>query len=220
MGAVIPMNGRPKDVKDEAYVAIAGPILGGLGASLLCFVGLSNGSQLLLSLADIGFMLNLFNLLPLGQLDGGRVSNAISKHLLLLGLGSGTYMALTGVISNPLFYIILISGAFSTYSRYFGGDSQPHPSYFRINNNERILWSLAYFGLIAALIVGMQINREKLKSVKILRKETGQVNRSQYEEKFEKFANDFGEDDPYLMKRSENDVKDEDFFKDYFGERK
>jgi Zn-dependent protease len=56
-----------------ARVAIAGPIVGGL-ASLVCYViGKANGSDLLLALAYIGFLLNLINLIPIGILDGGAI---------------------------------------------------------------------------------------------------------------------------------------------------
>jgi len=56
-----------------ARVAIAGPILGGVGA-LVCFgIGKANGSNLLIALGYFGFVLNLINLLPFGILDGGSV---------------------------------------------------------------------------------------------------------------------------------------------------
>ena len=56
-----------------ARVAIAGPIVGGL-ASLVCYViGKTQGSDLFLALAYIGFLLNLVNLIPVGILDGGAV---------------------------------------------------------------------------------------------------------------------------------------------------
>ena len=54
-----------------ARVAIAGPILGGVGALACYVVGRADGSDLLVALAYFGFVLNLFNLLPFGILDGG-----------------------------------------------------------------------------------------------------------------------------------------------------
>ena len=56
-----------------ARVAIAGPILGGVG-SLACYViGRADHSNLMLALAYIGFWLNLINLMPVSILDGGSV---------------------------------------------------------------------------------------------------------------------------------------------------
>ena len=56
-----------------ARVAIAGPILGGI-ASLACYaLAQAQNSDLLSALAYFGFLLNLFNLIPVGILDGGAV---------------------------------------------------------------------------------------------------------------------------------------------------
>jgi Zn-dependent protease len=72
MGAAVAMKKRPKDAYEEALVAFGGPVLGGLGA--LGFSGAAHvvDSPLLFALADFGFMINLFNLIPLGMLDGGE----------------------------------------------------------------------------------------------------------------------------------------------------
>lgn len=72
MGAAVAMKKRPKDAYEEALVAFGGPVLGGIGA--LGFSGAAHvvDSPLLFALADFGFMINLFNLIPLGMLDGGE----------------------------------------------------------------------------------------------------------------------------------------------------
>ena len=57
-------------------VAIAGPVLGTVGAAVFWLVGESNNSQLLQALGYFGFFLNLFNLIPVGFLDGGQVLRA------------------------------------------------------------------------------------------------------------------------------------------------
>ncbi len=72
MGAAVAMKQRPKDAYEEALVAFGGPILGSVGA--LGFAGAAHAmdSPLLFALADFGFMINLFNLIPLGMMDGGE----------------------------------------------------------------------------------------------------------------------------------------------------
>lgn len=57
MGAVITMKGKPKDVKQEAVIAIGGPVLGGAAAIGCSVVGVQCDSQLLISLADFGLMI-------------------------------------------------------------------------------------------------------------------------------------------------------------------
>lgn len=210
MGAVIPMKGRPKDVKDEAIVAIAGPLFGGAAAAATSLIGHSTGSQLMIALADVGFMINLFNMLPIGQMDGGRISQAISKYLLLAGLAGGAYLVYQGYIRNPIFILILLSGGFSTYSRFTTID---HGSYYRIPMAQKQLITGAYFGLILLLLIGMQLNKKSMKSVSQLRQDTGDFRVGEYEKSLSNFVTEYGEDEMFL-----EEPKD-DFMKDYFGER-
>ena len=72
MGAAVAMKQRPKDAYEEALVAFGGPILGSVGALGFAGAAHATGSPLLFALADFGFMINLFNLIPLGMMDGGE----------------------------------------------------------------------------------------------------------------------------------------------------
>eukprot|EP00924_Labyrinthula_sp_SR-Ha-C_P016756 maker-scaffold_6-snap-gene-14.48-mRNA-1 protein AED:0.02 eAED:0.02 QI:68/1/1/1/1/1/4/20/364 len=203
MGAVIPMRGLPTNVRQEAQVAIAGPLFGTAAACGLGFAGHVYGSNLLISLADFGFMINLFNMLPIGDMDGGRISKAISKHMMLVGLGGGIYMAYSGLISNPIFYLVLLSGGFNVYSRYFGEGKYEHPSYFKVKPQERVAWTGAYFGLVAAMILLMQVNRKGMKSVRQVKQEqSGNVwvydDRTEWEKKMDDFATDMSRGDSYF----------------------
>jgi Zn-dependent protease len=63
----------------RALVSLAGPFVGGLGAAAVWAVGSAHNTVWLLVLANIGFLLNAFNLLPIGFLDGGAVLQAISQ---------------------------------------------------------------------------------------------------------------------------------------------
>ena len=92
-------------------VAIAGPILGGV-AALACYaVGRSQGSDLFIALAYFGFVINLFNLLPVSILDGG----AVWRSTRWLWYGGGREKA---VISGALFAgtaALLLLGALAAY---------------------------------------------------------------------------------------------------------
>jgi Zn-dependent protease len=78
MGAMIQMKQRPRDAWEDALVAFGGPALGSLGAAGVAVGAHMTQSQLLFALADFGFMVNMFNLLPLGSMDGGRIAGALS----------------------------------------------------------------------------------------------------------------------------------------------
>ena len=61
-------------------------------------------AQLCHALADFGCMINLFNLLPMGMLDGGQVAAVLHPSLLVAGCAVGSYMAYDGQINNPIVY--------------------------------------------------------------------------------------------------------------------
>jgi Zn-dependent protease len=86
VGAWIEMKQMPHDVETEAYVGFAGPLAGTV-ASMACYgLARQTGSELLLALAYSGCMLNLFNLIPVSPLDGGRITAIISPKVWLLGV--------------------------------------------------------------------------------------------------------------------------------------
>jgi Zn-dependent protease len=63
----------------NSLISLAGPLAGGLAALACWIVGEQKDSTMLVVLANIGFLLNAFNLLPIGFLDGGSVSRSISE---------------------------------------------------------------------------------------------------------------------------------------------
>ena len=62
----------------SALISLAGPYVGGLGAAAAWAVGSAQGTTWLVVLANVGFLLNAFNLLPIGFLDGGSAFRSIS----------------------------------------------------------------------------------------------------------------------------------------------
>jgi len=116
MGAVIATKELPRDAWEDALIAFGGPILGSVGAGAVGVMGHTLDSQLLIALADFGLMINLFNLLPLGQMDGGRIAGALSPYMSVAGVAMGTGLAYNGVIQNPVFYLIVLSGGYQIKS--------------------------------------------------------------------------------------------------------
>ena len=84
-GAWIELKEQPLNIEAEAYVAMAGPLVGTVAAVLVYLWGRSEESSLLLAIAYAGLFLNLFNLLPLSPLDGGRITAIISPRVWLIG---------------------------------------------------------------------------------------------------------------------------------------
>jgi Zn-dependent protease len=154
LGAVISMRGRPPDAYAEAKVGLAGPVLGSLGALAVALVGWATGSHLLLAAAYVGFFLNLFNLLPVVPLDGGRAMAAVHPALWIAGLA-----ALAGLFvirPNPILLIILLLGGLEGWNRWRSRNSPGTRSYYSVSRGRRILIGATYIALAAALVLGMQ----------------------------------------------------------------
>ena len=99
LGAVVAMKEMPKDAAAEARVGLAGPVLGSAASLLPLAIHALGGSDLFLALAYVGFLLNLFNLLPVLPLDGGRAMAALSPTLWFVGYA--LLVAATVAFPNP-----------------------------------------------------------------------------------------------------------------------
>lgn len=116
MGALITMKQHPRDATTEAYVAIGGPVLGTIGALAAFFMGIVWDNELLIVIANVGFFLNLINLLPIHPLDGGRIATAVTRWLWLVGLIGGLIVII--YLRSPLFFIIWAMFAWELYNKY------------------------------------------------------------------------------------------------------
>lgn len=170
MGAAIAMKRQPRDAWEDALVAFGGPVLGSIGAGVVGVAGHTMDSQLLIALADFGFMINLFNLLPLGSMDGGRIAGALSPYMNLAGVGMGAGLAYTGAIHNPVFYLILLAGGYETFQRFYNPGALP-PNYYKITPYQRAVIGFGYAGLIASLAIAMDVNGRYKKPPEVLMRE-------------------------------------------------
>ena len=77
----------PENAWREAEVALAGPVLGSSRPPPSGRSAPDEHSKFLIALAFVGFFINLFNLIPIVPLDGGRAVAALHPAIWLLGLG-------------------------------------------------------------------------------------------------------------------------------------
>ena len=63
----------------NALISLAGPAAGGAAAAVVWAIGAQRDSTMLIVLANIAFLLNLFNLIPIGFLDGGQISRSMME---------------------------------------------------------------------------------------------------------------------------------------------
>jgi Zn-dependent protease len=149
VGALIRMKTQPQDAAAEARIAIAGPVLGSLGALLCLLIYDLTGQDIYLSLAYTGFLLNLLNLIPLYPLDGGRTVSAISPKLWLVGVPACVIILIFDF--NPILLIVLLIGLLQLLNQ----RKNPKKAYYEIETSARVQFALLYFGLIIMLAIGM-----------------------------------------------------------------
>jgi Zn-dependent protease len=86
LGAFVAMKKLPKDEAAHAWVAFAGPLIGGVTSALIYGLGVSQDNVFLMGTGNLGFILNLLQLIPAKPLDGGFIITAISKKLIIPGI--------------------------------------------------------------------------------------------------------------------------------------
>lgn len=160
VGAFISMKEMPKSAKEEAIIGLGGPLLGGLAAMACFFLYDTFDETYWLAIGYVGCFLNLFNLVPLGFLDGGRIATAISLWLWVPGT------AILGVLAfklgSPLVFLVLILGLYEGYKVFKKRNTSEALQYYHIEPSFRLKMGLAYLLLVAVLGVGMGISLDML----------------------------------------------------------
>jgi Zn-dependent protease len=151
LGAVIGMKELPDDAWKEARVALAGPILGSIGAAAFWVVGAAMDSDLVVGLAFVGFFLNLFNLIPIVPLDGGRAAGALHPAFWFVGLL--LMVGLVVVAPNPILILIVVLGGLDLWRRW--RERGEAGDYYRLAGWQRATVGVVYLGLVVVLGLAM-----------------------------------------------------------------
>ncbi len=151
LGAVIAMRGMPRNAFVEAKVGIGGPILGSLAAWAVLGTGLWLRSPMLVNLGHAGILINLFNLIPVSPLDGGRIAGAFSRSVWIGGYGVGLLALL--LTRSPLLLVVMVAGLFTVWQRWH----HPVPGYHDIPTGSRLAVGIAYGTFVVALALTLPI---------------------------------------------------------------
>ena len=154
LGAVVGMKRMPDDAAAEARVGLAGPVLGAVGVLGPLALWALTGDDLFRALAFVGFVINLFNLLPVLPLDGGRAMAALSPWAWVAGLVAlGVLMV---VWFSPILLLVLLLGGSEVFSRVRAWRAKD-PAAMRFHSvapRDRVLILATYVALAAVLGVG------------------------------------------------------------------
>ena len=150
IGAWIALKEQPVDVETEAFVAFAGPFVGAVASLAVYLLARSQGSQLLLAIAYSGLLLNLFNLLPVSPLDGGRITAILSPRIWLLG--APVMLALLAWRPSPsLMLVAVISFPQLLKAWRYDPDDPANRAYYGVPNAVKLEYGFGYLALTALL---------------------------------------------------------------------
>jgi Zn-dependent protease len=155
MGAFVGMKQLPDNAAAEARVGLAGPVLGSLGCLIPLGLYEATSYDFWKALAFTGFFLNLFNLLPVLPLDGGRAMAALSPWMWFVGFA--LLVAATFFFPSPIMLLILLFGGMETLRRWRARKTPESQAYHRVTRGQRVGIAVVYVGLALALAVGMDV---------------------------------------------------------------
>lgn len=150
VGAWISLKDKFVNAETEAYIAYAGPFIGTLGALAVYFLARQRESDLLMALAYSGFMINLFNLIPISPLDGGRITQILSPRIWFAGVP--VLIVLFFYYPSPLLILIAILAAPSVLAAWRYDPQSPEAQAYRdVSAATKAEYAIMYLGLAIIL---------------------------------------------------------------------
>jgi Zn-dependent protease len=117
LGAFVAQKSPLTSADQDAYAALAGPILG-VAASAICWgFGALLHDPFWIVAAYLGFFINLFNLIPVLPLDGGRVAGVVDSRLWIAGVVAFAVFLFAFHSFGPISILFLIVIALATIPR-------------------------------------------------------------------------------------------------------
>jgi Zn-dependent protease len=150
MGAWIELKDLPHDAETEAFVGLGGPLLGTVGALACYFLARNYGVDWLLAVSYAGFFLNLFNMIPLSPLDGGRITAVLSPRIWLLGVP--IFGLILWLRFSPILVLVAILAAPHVLAALrYRKDSPEASTYYAVSARVRWEYGFIYIVLTAFL---------------------------------------------------------------------
>jgi len=117
LGAFVAQKSPLRSADQDAYSALAGPLVG-VAASAICWgFGFVLGDPFWTVAAYLGFFINLINLIPVLPLDGGRVAGVVDARLWIGGVVAFAVCLFAFHRFGPVSIVFLIVIGFATIPR-------------------------------------------------------------------------------------------------------
>lgn len=161
IGGAVTLKDQPTSVYDDAQIGLAGPLAGTFASLVALQIFKWTGTPLYLLIAFAGFVINLVNLLPIGMLDGGRISAAVTKWMWVFGGAALTYKVIKQ--PNPIMILVLVLAIFQVYASIM---REKTDKFYEITRSQRVAVAVAYFSLIVFLGHQAYMSLERLSALK------------------------------------------------------
>ena len=164
-GALIVQKKWAQSAWGEALIGIGGPIGGTFAGMLMWGIFLATGNGLFLGAAFFTFAINLFNMVPVFPLDGGRIVGAVSPYIWILGIVAVVGMSVTGFIRNPMIWILVLFSIPHVWNGLKRGTADPVGGQIT-TRSQRITMGISYLALSAFLFTAMEITTYTLENLR------------------------------------------------------
>lgn len=149
-GAYVRWNAAGVSCRARALVSLAGPLAGACGAAFCGLMGLQTPNRLWAALAGFSAFINLLNLIPVWQLDGGQALVAIDRAgRIIIALAA---IAVAAYFSQPLLLLVAGGAVYRSFDKDLPDEStrsQGITAYF-----VALLVVLGYFAKLIPAVAG------------------------------------------------------------------
>jgi Zn-dependent protease len=115
LGAYVRWTALGVSMQTRAFVSLAGPMAGCLGAAVCALIWMKTGDTLWIGLVGVSAMLNVLNLIPIWVLDGSQAIIALNKtERIVLSAGA---VLLAAYFSQPLFLLVAAGAAYRIFTK-------------------------------------------------------------------------------------------------------
>ena len=142
----------PADLEQDAYIALAGPLVG-LGLAAACYaIGGTTQDRFWFACADLSAFLNLFNMIPMPPFDGGRIIGALWPPLWFVGFA--LFVGFAIVVHIPILFVVII-GALGLPAMISALRGHVDPRAQNMSFGARLRVSLWYLATVLGLVFVM-----------------------------------------------------------------
>ena len=151
VGAWIQLKDLPHDAETEAYVGLGGPLVGTVASVVVYLFADASDSRTWLAVAYSGFVINLFNLIPMAPFDGGRITAVLGPRIWFLGVP--ILLALFLYRPSPLLLLVALLAAPQLMAawRYDPNSPAAVAYYGSVATAVRLRYALSYLALAGFL---------------------------------------------------------------------